>query len=89
MLYVDPGMDLNIYPNPGTGKYQLDLQMEQSAEVRMQIYDMSGRMIINRLFEDPSKRLQAEFDLLDYADGLYQVRITTARKLIHRIIIKE
>lgn len=89
LRYVDPGMDLNIYPNPGTGKYQLDLQMEQSAEVRMQVYDMSGRMIMNSLFEDPSKRLQAEFDLSDYADGLYQVRITTRQKLIHRIIIKE
>ncbi len=89
ILFPDEEVSVNIYPNPGNGEYHLDLRMEQAAEVRITVYDITGKMLLDERFESNQKEIETQLDLSGYSDGLYQVQIMTSRKLIHRILIKE
>ncbi|MEX0981114.1 MAG: T9SS type A sorting domain-containing protein [Bacteroidales bacterium] len=89
IIIPDEELTLNIYPNPGNGKYHVDLRMEQAAEIRMTVFDIAGKLLMDERINSQQNRIETQLDLSGYSNGLYQVRIMTNRKLIHRIIIKE
>ena len=59
-----------IYPNPTTGKIQVELGTSAS---EIQIIDMSGRLLAQKNLDEG---LNFSFDLSDLASGIYLVRIT-------------
>jgi hypothetical protein len=80
---------LKIYPNPGSGQYNLILNLEEEDNITILVYDISGKMILNKEYQDIQGTLESKFDLSAYSDGIYQVHVKTKNGLIHRILIKE
>ncbi len=80
---------LNIYPNPSSGIFNLSMELEGMESIEMRVFDIAGKMIIARKFENVPFSLETQIDLSGYSDGIYQVQLRTGRLLLHRIIIKD
>ena len=71
------GLDgkVNVYPNPSTGRFTIDLSNASSNEVLdMTVTDMLGRSIANSI---KSTAGVAEVDLSEQAAGIYYLTIST------------
>jgi len=64
LIYTPIEEGINIFPNPGTGIFNL-----YSKKGKMEIFDFTGALIISKEIDDG----QNEFDLSGYTDGIYFV----------------
>ena len=63
---------LKIYPNPGSGIFNIELPQGQNI-ASVSVRDVLGNVILNRTLDNNSTALQ-QFDLNDFATGVYYVR---------------
>ena len=80
---------LRIYPNPGSGIFNLSMDLNGTDNVYIKVYDLSGRMILNREHENIPHRLETRLDLSEFPDGVYTLLVRSRDALGHRILIKE
>ena len=80
---------IRIYPNPGTGVFNLSMDLANMDNVSIKIFDVSGKLVMTREYENIPYRLDTQFDLTGFADGIYQIHVRTSNTLLHRILIKE
>ncbi|MEL6731339.1 MAG: carbohydrate-binding protein [Bacteroidota bacterium] len=71
---LEDGSGLNVFPNPGKGLYMVETELENVSDVRMAVYDMTGKEILQRTLKDV-RTLQAEIDLQSQPNGMYMVRL--------------
>lgn len=65
---------LNVFPNPGSGNFNIHLNLEQAQAARMQLIDIVGNVIYNK----PIKRttsINERISLKSYANGSYFLTI--------------
>ncbi|HYG51909.1 MAG TPA: ASPIC/UnbV domain-containing protein, partial [Flavobacteriales bacterium] len=74
---------VNVYPNPNTGTFTIDLGNGQDAKIV--IRDMSGRMVHNRT----STGRYNHFDLSNYDNGIYMYEVITANGRFSGRIVKQ
>ncbi len=76
--------NLNIYPNPCKGKF--NISFDKNIELLLTVYDLNGRFITAKT---QIHNGQAEIDLTDYSNGLYILELRsnmyTSRARIHKI----
>ncbi|HEC41921.1 MAG TPA: T9SS type A sorting domain-containing protein [Bacteroides sp.] len=81
--------DFQIYPNPGPGLFNLKMDLDQPDYVYIKVFDISGKLILTKEFENVPSYLEEQIDLTGYSEGLYQIQVKTSKALIHRILIKK
>lgn len=74
---------LDIFPNPSTGAFQLNLLLEQAQDVRLDIFNPEGQLIQSLGGEKTSGRL-FNIDLQDAAAGVYLLRVYVGDQSISR-----
>lgn len=85
------GFSLNnfkIYPNPNNGTFNVAFNADVDAEIKIGVYDISGRQIFNQSY--PSTGLFSEsLQLNNLESGVYLVNVQNGRKSeVRKIIIK-
>lgn len=66
----------NVYPNPSVGNFHFDATFSKPLKSRIEIYDLSGRMISS--YENPvAESVQRKIDLTNEGDGIYLLRLIT------------
>jgi hypothetical protein len=77
-LIVDEGV-LRVTPNPLKGRGKLNYALECPAELRVQLYDRTGR-VVRTLFAGyrPAGEQSLSFDVPGVAPGVYFIRAVTA-----------
>jgi len=88
LLDKNPG-DLSIYPNPSDGIYHLSFDMPRIDDVIVQIFDVTGKLIMTSEFTNVLYNLRTQIDLSDVAAGVYQMRVRTSSASINRVLIRE
>lgn len=73
------GFDFNIYPNPTTGVFNVELNVEKSQDVNVVVFDVTGKMVENT----PVAKLSAGVHNITlsadaYTAGVYTVEVRTA-----------
>jgi hypothetical protein len=81
--------ELSIYPNPGKGIFNLDIELLGLSELNIKVFDISGKMLSAKEYSNVRGRLETEVDLSGYTDGMYQVQIVVGNVILHRLLIKE
>ena len=81
--------NLSIYPNPGTGLFNLSVDNLSSENMIIRVFDITGKLIYNSEYYNLNNRFETVLDLSGYADGLYYVQLKTNKVLFHRALIKE
>jgi hypothetical protein len=66
---------IDLYPNPNTGSFVLEINSSQFADFQYSILDVAGRELVNGIFVNTSQEFQKQFNL-DVSSGLYFMKIT-------------
>lgn len=80
-----PSIEIKIYPNPTVDLVTLNFNMEKTADITVDLYDMNGRKVIS-LFQDQAKFGQNifTFSTAPLAAGIYFATITSDEKHIYK-----
>jgi len=81
--------NFSIYPNPGTGVFNMSMDLNNLDNISVKIFDMSGKLVLTWEEKNVPYHIDTQFDLSGLADGLYQFHVRTSNAMLHRILIKE
>jgi subtilisin family serine protease len=68
--------NVQVFPNPGNGQYQVQISGAAS-EYTLEVFDLSGRMLLQQTTPAAAGQLNTSIDLSMYAAGTYMLRIST------------
>ncbi|MEZ4771845.1 MAG: S8 family serine peptidase [Bacteroidia bacterium] len=78
---------VSIYPNPGTGLYNLVLDLNRKHEAEIEIFDQVGKKI-TFLEKNEYQRNHLLLDISGYSSGIYYLKIRTLDQTIVKKLIK-
>lgn len=79
---------INLYPNPATGnQVTLELADQQERIRHLQLFDVSGRRLIDRKINQESK--QEQINIGNYPSGIYLVKIFSDQHVYVRKFIRK
>lgn len=82
---LNPLSEITLYPNPVTDNLIIDLSTIESDEVIIEIYDMSGKLLLSGTNQEGSL---IAIDLSGLSNGLYQVKFKSSSAQITKRISK-
>lgn len=80
--------NVNIYPNPSSGVYNLNLS-NYFGNVQLSVTDAAGREVYSRKHKNVNDKLTCTIDISDYANGQYFVNIRNGKGVKVHLLIKE
>jgi len=81
------GNSLNIYPNPFNEFLIVELELQEVAELKIDLTDMLGRKIALKSATEQSGNFQESFDLSNISSGVYFIELTIeGEKLVKKVI---
>lgn len=73
---VANNVELNIYPNPIVSEATISFNIEESAQVTYQVYDLSGRMVMNNVLGNYAQGShKANFNVEALSAGTYIIKV--------------
>lgn len=88
--YLMPGLSIkDNYPNPFDNYTNIVFETERTAEIRIDVFDLTGRMICT-LFDDAvvEGRYVISWNASAYQGGVYILKMTTGAKSVTKKMIK-
>ena len=87
---LEDNLELNIYPNPASGKVQISLQLEEEVNVGFSIFNKEGSEVMAIGPESSAKGLYSKtIDVSAFTEGLYIIKINAGEKsAIGRVIVQ-
>jgi hypothetical protein len=83
----DLGEKINLYPNPTTGEFQLDIQLAAEKEVSVSVFNMTGQPVFTKN-ETPIMEEKLNIDLTDFSNGVYLVKVQVGEEIwMQRVIL--
>ncbi len=68
-------LEMTVFPNPSFGELSLDIY-GQGDRVELQVFDMQGKEIVNKLIELINHRAEAAVDLSNFPPQMYFLRLS-------------
>ncbi|MEM9819520.1 MAG: CotH kinase family protein, partial [Bacteroidota bacterium] len=68
---------LLIYPNPNQGLFNLELELTETMDIDIRIYDLLGQSLLQQ--QQSAQQLNLLFDLSHWPNGVYFVEINTVQ----------
>ncbi len=72
-----------VYPNPSRGNFRVETQINGFSQADYQVFDMSGRLILQGQTNDPSFDLNME----NQAEGVYFLNIRTDAGIVNKQLV--
>jgi hypothetical protein len=66
---------IHIRPNPARDKVTVEVELTEASEVSIEIYDLLGREVLAKSFDDRAGMNMLELPLPKLADGMYYLRV--------------
>ncbi len=80
---------LNIYPNPSTGVFTIDLNTPATNDLSVVVTNITGEMVFTSYVGKANGSVQIPVDLHNAASGMYMVKIVSEGNNITRTIVVE
>jgi hypothetical protein len=81
--------DLNYYPNPGSGKFNLKFNLEDKDEVTVRVMDILGKEVYKETIPNFDGIYTNQLNLIGYEKGVYVLQILQNKKALSRKILIE
>ncbi len=78
---------ISVYPNPSSGKFQLQLNGNIPEEFELTVTDISGRIIYRQQIDN--YRTDAQIDIADCKSGMYFLKLINDNKVLSTKLIVE
>lgn len=75
-----------LFPNPSSGDAQLQVVLQQASDIRVEIYNPVGQLVLSLGGEKTSSKLW-NIDLTTAAAGLYQVRLIIDGQVMYKPLV--
>lgn len=71
---------MELYPNPAQDLINIAIQTSTLTSLNVEVYDLSGKLIIQKQYESQYGKTTISLDLYDIENGSYIVRLTDGHK---------
>ena len=78
---------LSVYPNPNSGRFVVDYQMESAGDIRIDIVDLSGKLIMRDDVRGVQGMFQKQYDFGHIANGSYMIRLHSPDGIVTRRVV--
>ncbi|MEM6963543.1 MAG: T9SS type A sorting domain-containing protein [Bacteroidota bacterium] len=87
-LVVDPNLDkyIELLPNPTDGNFMVKLELLETSEVQIRIFDVTGKEVITSTKQNITQE-QIEFNLARFDNGVYIVKITVDNAVLAKRLV--
>jgi SprB-like repeat protein/type IX secretion system substrate protein len=84
----DPELELyvDLMPNPTTGKFKLNIELQNTADVRIIITDVLGRVLVETVQDEMLEKV-FDFNLSEYPSAVYPVKVIIGDKVVLKQVI--
>jgi hypothetical protein len=73
----DFNLDVDVYPNPNAGSFQVDINGAKSSRVIIQIYSVTGALVYKETIETSSGTHSEQIDLGQLGEGVYMLKLNS------------
>jgi len=80
--------NVSIYPNPSSDVFNIELQDEYLGETNVSVVDELGRVVFEQSINKDKELMNCKFDLSNYSNGIYFVKIQSDKKTTTKRIVK-
>ena len=82
--------NFNLFPNPTSDKsFNLIFDIEAQSNVKIQLFDLRGRLVENREFNSPTNKFAEQLEYRSVNPGLYLLQVLKdGKKEVRKVIIK-
>ena len=77
---------ISVYPNPSNGMFTVNLMLNTSSAVEMNLMDVRGAVVLTEKFNSTTS-ITKVFDVTTLAKGIYNLKITTASGVVSRKVV--
>ena len=81
--------NLNVYPNPGNGNFEVNIETKQVDDVQLSVYNALGQLVTQQAPLHTTGILSAKLQLNDAAAGIYLLQIITNEGVESRTLVVE
>lgn len=81
--------DLNIFPNPGTGNFNLKFNLNNKEKTEIKIFDINGKVVYKENIDKFDGEYNKKIDISGEGKGTFFIQINQGDKKINRKIIIE
>ena len=66
---------MDVFPNPGTGNFYLEVSSPISTRINVLVLDVIGQVVLNQTEEAYSGQYRQALNLSGLGDGIYMVQV--------------
>ncbi|MFM7079433.1 MAG: T9SS type A sorting domain-containing protein, partial [Bacteroidota bacterium] len=80
---------ISVFPNPGSGIFNLDVMMDRSSDIQVLLMDAKGAIVIDHRYSLVKGLNRKQLDLTGFNKGVYQLRVNDGQstKTIKLVVI--
>jgi hypothetical protein len=80
--------NIQIFPNPNTGRFTLNVDKKEKVQLSVLIYDTKGKIVYNKNINKNQQSFSEQIDLTQYDKGLYIVNIRSeGRNWVRKLVV--
>jgi len=76
-----------FFPNPSKGEFKLGFEVEKRADIEVNIYNLNGKIVYNKFFENFKGAFDEAIDLQNSESGTYILEIIQGDKRTNKKIV--
>jgi hypothetical protein len=86
---VDASGELSVFPNPGNGRITLNFENALTGEVKLEVFDLTGRRLYFESLTNAASLRNKNLDLTSLDVGFYVLKISSGKqKMVSKIVIQ-
>lgn len=78
---------INIFPNPATTEYTVQLNLKESSTVYFSLYDLTGKIMFSSINKYNEGTLNEKFDVSEFTPGIYLMSININNNVFKQKLI--
>lgn len=81
--------DVNVYPNPTQGTLNISMQLNSAQNINISLHDFIGKEMARNPLGQQVGEVQTQFDMTNWAKGIYILSIETEAGIFSQKVVKE